>query len=257
MKINDTMERIVSWFSCGAASAVATKLVIAEGNPVTVAYCEVKEEHPDNARFLSECQEWFGQDILVLGNDKYSRSIYNVFNKTRYLAGHYGARCTLELKKNVRKEFERCGDVQIFGYTIEEQRRVDRFIDANNDVNFRAPLIERGLTKQDCLAMIENAGIELPAMYKLGYKNNNCRGCVKAESPAYWKKIQIDFPEYFEAMSAQEKRLGVRICKATVGGVPDVRMPLTDLPEWIKPKDDTLDIQCGIFCYMAEAEYAQ
>lgn len=250
------MNRIVSWFSCGAASAVATKLAISEGLPVTVVYCEVKEEHPDNKRFLHDCEEWFGQKIKILGNDKYERSIYTVFDKTRYLSGHRGARCTLELKKQVRKEFEQPDDTQIFGYTVEEQNRVDRFIDANNEVDFRAPLIERGLTKQDCLAMIVNAGIEIPEMYKLGYKNNNCRGCVKAQSPSYWKKIQIDFPEYFEAMAAQEKRLGVKICKATIDGVPDVRMPLTELPEWIEPKDDTIDIQCGIFCHMAENEYA-
>jgi len=249
------MSRIVSWFSCGAASAVATKLAISSGDPVTVAYCEVIEEHPDNKRFLKDCEEWFGQEIEVLGNDKYKRSIYEVFDKTRYLAGHGGARCTLELKKNIRKEFERPDDIQIFGYTSEEQNRLDRFIDGNNEVDVRAPLIERGLTKQDCLAMIQDAGIELPEMYKLGYNNNNCRGCVKAQSPAYWKKIQIDFPEYFDAMSKQEQRLGVKICKATIDGVADVRMPLTELPEWIKPMDDTADIQCGIFCEMAKGEY--
>ncbi len=103
--------------------------------------------------------------------------------------------------------------------------------------------------------MIENAGIELPEMYKLGYKNNNCRGCVKAQSPAYWKKIKIDFPEFFYKMLAQEKRLNVKICKTTINGVADVRMQLDDLPEWIKPMDDTVDIQCGIFCHMAENDY--
>jgi len=248
--------RIVSWFSCGAASAVATKLALAGRDHVTIAYCEVKEEHPDNKRFLKDCEKWFDQEIIVLGNDKYNRSIYDVFEKTRYLAGHGGARCTLELKKNIRKEFERPDDVQVFGYTIEEQHRVDRFIDANNDVDMRIPLIDKGLDKADCLAMIENAGIELPTMYKLGYKNNNCRGCVKAQSPAYWKKIKIDFPEFFYKMLAQEKRLNVKICKATIDGVPDVRMQLDELPEHIKPMDDTIDIQCGIFCHMAENEYA-
>ena len=246
--------RTVSWFSCGAASAVATKLAIAQGDPVVVVYCEVIEEHPDNKRFLKDCEKWFGQEIIILGNDKYKRSIYEVFDKTRYLAGHAGARCTLELKKNIRKEFEQPNDIQVFGYTAEEQNRVDRFIDSNNEVNIITPLIDKGLTKQDCLAMVENAGIELPEMYKLGYKNNNCRGCVKAQSPAYWKKIKIDFPEYFEKMLAQEKRLNVRICKATVDGVADVRMQLDNLPEHIKPMDDTVDIQCGIFCLMAEDE---
>ena len=249
------MSRIISWFSCGAASAVATKLAIANHGDVEVVYCEVIEEHPDNMRFLKDCEKWFGQEIKIIGNDKYCRSIYEVFDKTRYLAGHGGARCTLELKKNVRKGFELPTDVQVFGYTVEEQNRVDRFIDANNDVDLVTPLIDRGLTKQDCLAMLQNAGIELPAMYKLGYKNNNCRGCVKAQSPAYWKKIQIDFPEFFDAMSAQEKRLGVKICKATIDGVADTRIPLTNLPEWIEPMDDSIDAQCGIFCHMAEGEY--
>jgi len=250
------MGRLISWYSHGVASAVATKLAIASGEPVTVVNCEVIEEHPDNKRFQKDCEEWFGQEIIVLGNDKYKRSIYEVFEKTRYLAGHGGARCTLELKKNVRKKFEQPNDRQIFGYTAEEQGRVDRFIDANNEVELQSPLVDRGLTKQDCLAMVENAGIELPAMYKLGYKNNNCRGCPKAQSPAYWKKIQIDFPGYFEKMSEQERRLNVKICKATIDGVADTRIFLTDLPEWIEPKDDTIDIQCGIFCHMAEQEYA-
>ncbi len=247
-------QRTVSWFSCGAASAVATKLAISEGNPVTVVYCEVIEEHPDNKRFLKDCEEWFGQKIIILGNDKYKRSIYEVFDKTRYLAGHGGARCTLELKKNLRIDFEEPNDRQIMGYTVEEQRRVDNFIDANVQVDLWPILIEKGLTKSDCLAMVQNAGIELPEMYKLGYKNNNCRGCVKAQSPAYWKKIKIDFPEYFDKMLAQEKRLNVKICKATIDGVADVRMQLDLLPEWIEPMDDTVDIQCGIFCHMAEQD---
>lgn len=44
-------------------------------------------------------EKWFGQEIIILGNDKYNRSIYEVFKKTRYLKGPSGARCTGELKK--------------------------------------------------------------------------------------------------------------------------------------------------------------
>jgi hypothetical protein len=247
------MSRTISWFSCGAASAVATKLALAESD-VTIVYCEVVEEHPDNKRFLKDCEEWFDQEIIVLGNDKYDRSIYSVFNKTRWLAGHAGARCTLELKKNVRKEYERPDDRQVFGYTVEEQNRVDRFIDANADVDIWPVLIDKGLTKSDCLAIIENAGIELPAMYKLGYKNNNCRGCVKAQSPAYWRKIERDFPDMFAKMLEQEKKLGAKICKMTIDGVPDVRIGLDEIPDHIIAKDDSPDIQCGIFCHLAEEE---
>jgi len=245
----------VSWFSCGAASAVATKLTIAKGDPVTIVNCEVKEEHPDNKRFLKDCEEWFGQEIIILGNDKYKRSIDEVFWRRKYLAGLKGAPCTLLLKKQVREEFERFDDIQIMGYTAEEQDRLDRFIDGNPDVNLVTPLIDAGLLKSDCLAMIQNAGIELPMMYKLGYNNNNCCGCVKASSPAYWKKIQIDFPKRFDIMRGFELITGASICKTTIDGVADVRIKLDQLPEHIKPLDDSQDIQCGIFCELAEQEY--
>ena len=56
------MSRTVSWFSCGAASAVATKL----SKPDVIVYCEVIEEHPDNKRFLKDCEEWFNQEIIIL-----------------------------------------------------------------------------------------------------------------------------------------------------------------------------------------------
>ena len=142
----------------------------------------------------------------------------------------------------------------MFGYTVEEQNRVDRFIDANAEVDIWPVLIDKGLTKSDCLAIIENAGIELPAMYKLGYKNNNCRGCVKAQSPAYWRKIERDFPDMFAKMLEQEKKLGAKICKMTIDGVPDVRIGLDEIPDHIIAKDDSPDIQCGIFCHLAEEE---
>jgi len=245
--------RTVSWFSCGAASAVATKLAIASGAEITIAYCEVIEEHPDNKRFLKDCEKWFGQEIIILGNDKYSRSIYEVYEKTRYLVGPSGARCTGELKKNVRKKFERPDDRQVFGYTVEEQHRVDRFIDSNNDVDIWPILIDQGLTKNDCLAMLQNAGIELPTMYKLGYHNNNCIGCVKGAA-GYWNKIKIDFPEVFERMAKTEELLGRTICKISKNGESQ-RITLRELPPDAGDYPKEMDIECGIFCYMAEQEY--
>lgn len=46
--------RYVCQFSCGAASAIAAKIVLSEGHPNTIivnAY--VEEEHKDNRRFLA------------------------------------------------------------------------------------------------------------------------------------------------------------------------------------------------------------
>ena len=62
------MSRIICWFSCGAASAVATKLALSmvdKEQELIIAYTEVKEEHSDNKRFLADCERWFGQKIEI------------------------------------------------------------------------------------------------------------------------------------------------------------------------------------------------
>ena len=239
--------RTICWFSCGAASAVATKLALAEG-PVEIVYCHVREEHSDNMRFKDDCEKWFGQEIKVIRNEKYNGSIYEVFEKTRYLVGVAGAPCTRLLKKEMRKKFEQPDDRQVFGYTLEEQDRVDRFIDANNDVNLWSILIEKSLTKQDCLAILERAGIELPVMYKLGYQNNNCIGCVKG-GLGYWNKIRHDFPEQFERMAKMERTINAKILKHN-----GERIWLTDLPKDAGDYPTEQSIECGIFCHMAEED---
>ena len=197
---------------------------------------------------MKDCEKWFGQPIIVLENEKYEGSIYKVFEKTKYIVGVAGAPCTRTLKKEVRIKYQNPTDIQVFGYTAEEQDRVDRFIDANNNVKLWSILIDKGLVKSDCLAMIERAGIELPAMYKLGYQNNNCIGCVKG-GLGYWNKIRHDFPEQFDRMAALEKTIGAKILKHK-----EERIWLSDLPIGVGDYPTEQSIECGIFCHMAEED---
>lgn len=255
------MARIVSWFSCGAASAVATKLALqaANGREVIIAYCDTfKREHPDNRRFMADCEAWFGQKVLILGNDEYDRDPDVVFRKTRFLVGPSGARCTAELKRSVRLGFQRPDDTVILGYTTEEyENRHKRTAAAEPFVKFWPILHERGLTKDDCLAMVQRAGIELPAMYKLGYRNNNCIGCVKGQA-GYWNKIRVDFPERFEEMAAIERELGRAICKREWRDADGTRhlerIPLDRLPPDLGRYESEPDISCGIICQSASIE---
>jgi hypothetical protein len=181
-------------------------------------------------------------------DDKYNGSIYEVFTKRKYIVGIQGAPCTMFLKKEVRKKYERPNDTQVFGYTAEEEDRVNRFIDANNDVKLWSILLDKGLKKSDCLAILSRAGIELPEMYKLGYQNNNCVGCVKG-GLGYWNKIRTDFPDAFTKMANLEKQLGVKILKHK-----GERIFLDDLPPDAGEYPKEQSIECGIFCQMAEED---
>lgn len=201
-------QRILVWFSAGAASAVAAKLALkaANGREVVIAYTEPGSEHPDNQRFIADCERWLGQSVVRLKSSRYADT-WQVWEERRYLNGPAGALCTTEMKKAQRFAFQQPDDLQVFGYTIEEKKRADRFRANNFDVALWCPLIDEGLRKSDCLALIERAGIALPAMYRLGYRNNNCIGCVKGGA-GYWNKIRRDFPAVFDRMAALERDIG-------------------------------------------------
>jgi len=211
--------RVVSWFSCGAASAVATVLAAVQHEGVEAVYCRVVEEHPDNLRFLDDFSNCFGIPVKIIINEKYQGSAINTFKSRRYIKDQKGgAPCTFSLKKEMRRSYQLPNDVQVFGYTSEEQDRANRFLDANNDVNEWFPLLENNLTKQDCLYLVKSAGIELPMMYRLGYNNNNCIGCVKG-GMGYWNKIRRDFPDRFNEMAKVERMIGFAINKDRKGMV--------------------------------------
>jgi len=237
--------RTVVWFSAGAPSAVAAKLTIAKG-PCVIAYTDPGSEHPDNERFIQDCEKWFGQEVLRL-KGKY-QDTWEVYEKERYLVGPSGAKCTTELKRKVRFKFERPTDIQVFGYTYEEEHRADRFRDQNPGVTLDTPLIEKKLTKSDCLAMVQRAGIELPAMYQLGYEYNNCIGCPKG-GMGYWNKIRVDFPQVFDRMAKVERELNHTCLRSK--GQP---VFLDELDPNRGNMQTEPSIECSLLCQLAEDE---
>ena len=210
--------RVISWFSCGAASAVATILAAIKYGEIEAVYCRVVEEHEDNLRFLDDFVRITGIPVKTIMDEPSQGSIYNVFTKRGFLKNQYGAPCTMILKKDMRKAYQRIDDIQILGYTVEEQDRADRFIDGNNDVNEDFILIKNNVSKQDCYSHLSKLGLKLPAMYHLGYSNNNCIGCVKG-GMGYWNKIRKDFPVQFNKMANMERFIGHAINKDDKGPV--------------------------------------
>lgn len=248
--------RVLVWFSCGAASALAAKMAVKEyGDRCEVLYCDTfAYEHPDNKRFFDDVQRWLDREIKVIRSDKYE-DIFDVFRKTRYLVGTKGARCTGELKRNVRRAYQKPDDVHVIGFTSEESKRVKRLSGNTPETFYDFILHRKGCTKSDCHAALNIAGIEQPAMYRLGYRNNNCIGCVKGQA-GYWNKIRKDFPEAFERMALVERELNVAICKKegrdSDGNRWRERVFLDELPEDQGHYPTEPDISCGVLCVSPE-----
>jgi len=246
-------KRMVVWFSCGAASAVVTKLCLskyASTHEIVIARCVVANEHPDNDRFAVECERWFNQKVIELRSPFY-KDCWDVWQTYHNLRGYKGgSKCTDSLKRQPRKIFEKewGPDVQVYGYTSEEKARATKFREANLGVELVSPLIDEGLKKADCLAMVERAGIEIPVMYRLGFNNNNCIGCVKG-GMGYWNRIRVFFPKIFERMALFEREIGQSCIMQD-----QIKIWLDELnPSAGRHHEPEID--CSLFCFQVEQSY--
>jgi hypothetical protein len=222
---------------------------------VLIVNAFIKEEHEDNRRFLADCERWFEHPIIVLRDEQYGASTDDVWKRKRFMKGLRGAPCSLILKRKLLATVSLPGDVNVLGFTCEEWDRFDDLVTRFPAEQFRAPLIERNLSKEDCLAMIERAGIELPMMYQLGYDNANCIGCPKG-GQAYWQNIRADFPERFVQIQTIQEAIGpgASFLRFRSGPRVNERMSLAELPAGRGNMKQEPNFSCSFFCQMAEQE---
>jgi hypothetical protein len=123
---------VVSWFSAGVSSAVATKLMIDELDHII--YTHIEDHHPDTMRFVKDCEKWFGKEITITMSDRYS-TVEETLRAVQYINGPAGAPCTRLLKRRVRKEWEMAHDgenlVYVWGLDVSEEARAEKLIEAS------------------------------------------------------------------------------------------------------------------------------
>ena len=231
----------VVWFSAGATSAIACKLALQKYDDVEICYIETGSHHPDSMRFLQECEKWYGKKINILQSPY--KNVIDVIERVRFINSPNGASCTSRLKTQVRQKWEYENPeatTYIWGFEKgkKEENRAKRMVERYPEKNHLFPLIEANLTKEDCLELLQRQGIEIPEMYKLGYHNNNCVGCVKG-GMGYWNKIRKDFPEVFKAMAETERKIGHSCLKEYF---------LDELPENAGRDEKEIMPSCSIFC---------
>lgn len=245
-------DRIVVWFSNGAASAVAWHEavrrygdiceVVAVNNPIV-------EEDADNKRFARDVAEWVGGEIVFWTNPRFEHgSAVKVWDQRKAMSFPRGAPCTDHLKKEARQNYEKHHrvDWHVFGFTADERKRHERFVLTERE-NVLPVLIEAGITKDDCYDIVRGAGLVLPLVYRLGYPNANCIGCVKATSPTYWNHVRKVHPDVFRQRAEQSRRVGKD--GARLVRYKGERIFLDELPEDAVGRPmKTMRIECGIFC---------
>ncbi len=213
------MGKVICWWSGGVTSAVACKLTIDTfgKDNCRVIFIDTENEHMDTYRFMEDCGKWYDlpiESITGLG-DKY-KTIEDVWVHHKSLNVAHGAICSYQLKRLVRERWERENEYthQVFGFDIDEPKRAKSMRLNNGHINPIFPLLMYGYSKKMCIEMIQESGIEVPLMYRLGFQNNNCfgktetsiGGCVQG-GIGYWQKMQREYPEKFQKMGEMEHKL--------------------------------------------------
>lgn len=230
----------VLWFSAGVSSAMVAYLCKDELDEII--YQHIDDQHPDTMRFLHDVENLIGREITVQQSPLKSVDTAcrygNCIRIPRTLP-----QCSTLLKKRERQkwEYEHEGNHTYFwGLDVTEKERADRFTRGMPHAEHRYPLIERELSKDDVHAMAVRLGLKRPAMYEMGYHNNNCIGCV-AGGKGYWNKIRRDFPDVFASRAKLERDIG----HSCINGVY-----LDELDPEAGRHDPPIDIECGVYCML-------
>lgn len=226
---------IVSWFSAGVSSAVATRIIIDKIDKVI--YTHIDDQHPDTMRFVKDCEKWFGKEIEILQSPL--KSVDAAMRKERYVNGALGAPCTRLLKRKVRLEWEWDKEdlTYIWGMDWTEKHRADRIVSSMPEQLHRFPLIEKKICKAEAHEILKASGIERPEMYKLGFRNNNCRCCCKG-GRGYFNLCKKLFPDIYAIRATTEREIGATCIKGVY---------LDELEDCGIPPEPIMD-DCGIFC---------
>ncbi len=116
------------------------------------------------------------------------------------------------------------------------------------DLTVEFPLIERGITKQACIAMVKEAGLLEPIAYRHGFHNANCKICCKATSPSYYALVRKVYPADFYRMAGLCRELGVRLAKKD-----GERIFIDEIPR-DQPVTEPIAPDCDYLCMLAEEE---
>ena len=106
--------RTLIWFSTGAASAIAAKLVLRDTPDAILVRCDTGNEDPDNYRFEADIMRLLKRTVILLESDEYT-DVWDVWQKKRYMSGIAGAPCTAAMKISPRLAFQKPTDIHVFG----------------------------------------------------------------------------------------------------------------------------------------------
>lgn len=205
--------RHVVMLSGGVGSWCVARRVVGQHGPddVVLLFADTQMEDEDLYRFLEDIEVDLGVPITRIAD---GRNPWEVFRDQRFLGNSRVDPCSRVLKRELMRAWleEHCHPdlTRVYlGIDFYEIHRIDKARPLWEPWPVFAPLAEEPpyMDKNDMLAALQESGIEVPRLYKMGFAHNNCGGfCVKAGNGQF-KQLLLTMPERYAWHEAQENAL--------------------------------------------------
>lgn len=189
--------------SGGVSSAITAERVIERygREHVVLWFADTNWEDPDLHRFMADCMERWGGQLLIY---KDGRNPLQVAEEHNIIPNQRVAPCTRELKIEPFYEYISIVPKPITVYLGLDWREVDRMeaprrnYEAMEGVTVEYPLAWEPIEERNYFDMVEQDwGIRCPQLYAEGFTHNNCGGrCVK-QGQSSWLRLRKYRPADF------------------------------------------------------------
>jgi len=242
-------------FSGGAASWYTAKrvrdtILNGDSSNMLLLFADTKTEDEDLYRFIKEAADDIGCSYLCLAD---GRDIWQIFNDVKFLGNSMIDPCSRILKRQLIKSWlyrnMHPDTTEIYiGMDYSEGQRFERAKNFWGKWRIHAPLLDKPyMDKNAMFAEMEQAGIDVPRLYEMGFPHNNCGGfCVKAGKSQFkllWEKMPDRYAYHERKEQEIRKVLGeVTVVKESRKGV-STPITLRDLRlRWEKDMDKDEDL---------------
>lgn len=218
--INRALGELVIWlkkyqrlvmFSGGKDSAAMLIKLIEDGeNLDKIIFADTRLEFPEMYQYIERVQDYIKHEItIVKGNITFDDWFYDKFTKGRHkgqprgfpkVVG-LGCWAKRELKVKPLQKAEGKGNEIFIGITADEKERAYRETYQHNNI-YRFPLINWGLTGQDCINFLKERNLLNP-LYEM-FRRLGCWLCPKQGLESL-KSLYKHYPELWDKLKKYEQ----------------------------------------------------
>jgi 3'-phosphoadenosine 5'-phosphosulfate sulfotransferase (PAPS reductase)/FAD synthetase len=209
------MARIIATISGGKASGYVAHWALQHyaKDDVVLYFNDTGWGHPDLYRFLRDLSTHLNHPIT---EDSDGRDVELLAYDEHAIPNNRMPFCSVQLKAERLQKYCLDGDVLLFGIGADELHRAARIAEVYAEVarrrrinlGIRFPLIEERISSATIDQFYSDNGIEIPALYRLGFKHNNCGGGCVRSSKRQWVHLLRVQPETFAERERFEMEIG-------------------------------------------------